>query len=94
MNTTATARIQKELRNEQHNLQAAKLAGHKAPLTEIKIHIFTWALDATMSEIEAVIEDELAELNQMVTRATAREITQQATLVQALRTAQTIRTYA
>lgn len=94
MNTTATNRIQEILNQETFNLQAAEAAGHIAPHTEIKIHIYSWALNATLNQIEAVIAEETVELNERITTATATEISHQSILLQALRTAHSIKTYA
>lgn len=94
MNTTATNRIQENIDQETRNLEMANAIGKAAPHTEIKIHIYTWARNATLTEIEALIADETAELNHLITTATAREISEQSILVQALRTAHTIKTYA
>jgi len=94
MNTTATNRIQENLDQETRNLEMAKAIGKAAPHTEIKIHIYSWALNATLKQIEALIEEETAELNDRIINGTAREISDQSILIQALRTTHTIKTWA
>jgi len=93
MNTT-TDRIQDLVKQEHRNLYSARATGNAAPHTEIKLHIYTWARKATLTEIEAVLADEIAELNDLITSGTAREISEHSILVQAIRTVQTIKTYA
>lgn len=94
MNTTATNKIKERIDQEARNLQMAQAIGEAAPHTEIKIHIYSWALDATLKQIEALIEEETAELNDRILTGTATEVSHQSILVQALRTAHTIKTYA